>query len=174
MTTHHYDQFQIHGGYLLVAASSKGICLIHFGTSAKTLLKEAKEKLGTALEHSPAKLKEARTAIERYLSGDSKALLTLALDLRRGTALQRKVWHILQTIPYGQTLSYSEVARKAGKPRAVRAVGSACGANPLPLVVPCHRVLAKNGSLGGFGWGLPMKRWLLALESSQRQSRKAA
>ena len=81
-----------------------------------------------------------------------------------GTAFQRSVWRQLQEIPYGETISYGELARRVGNPKASRAVGSANGANPLPIVIPCHRVIAGDGTLGGFGGGLPTKQALLALE----------
>ena len=84
----------------------------------------------------------------------------------RGTEFQRRVWHALREIPYGETISYGELACRIGKPGASRAVGLANGANPLPIVVPCHRVIGADGSLTGFGGGLPIKRKLLALEEA--------
>jgi O-6-methylguanine DNA methyltransferase len=89
----------------------------------------------------------------------------LSLDLR-GTPFQRRVWAELRTIPYGETRSYQEVARAVGHPRAVRAVGAANGANPISIVVPCHRVIASDGKLGGYGGGLELKARLLAMERS--------
>jgi len=83
-----------------------------------------------------------------------------------GTVFQKAVWSALQEIPYGATISYGELARRVGNAKASRAVGSANGANPLPIVIPCHRVIAGDGSLGGFGGGLPSKQALLALESA--------
>ena len=90
--------------------------------------------------------------------------MDLPLDLEDNTPFQMKVWQALRAIPYGRVRSYGWVARKIGKPRAARAVGSACGANPVPLLVPCHRVVAGDGSLGGFSGGLLNKRRLLKLE----------
>lgn len=86
----------------------------------------------------------------------------------KGTPFQCRVWRALQQIPYGQTRSYAEQARAIGAPDAIRAVGSANGRNPIPVVVPCHRVIGSNGKLTGFGGGLALKRWLLDLESNQR------
>ena len=86
------------------------------------------------------------------------------LDLSAGTTFQQKVWRALRTIPRGETRSYAWVAKKIGQPNATRAVGAACGANPIPIIVPCHRVIASDGSLGGFSCGLAIKRRLLALE----------
>jgi methylated-DNA-[protein]-cysteine S-methyltransferase len=87
------------------------------------------------------------------------------LDLNpRGTTFQLDVWHALLDIPYGATISYAELARRIGKPNAVRAVGTANGANPIPVIIPCHRVIGSNGSLTGYGGGIERKQWLLALE----------
>lgn len=82
-----------------------------------------------------------------------------------GTAFQQRVWKSLQTIPYGETISYAELAKRTGNPKAARAVGSANGCNPIPIVIPCHRVIAADGTLGGFGGGLDVKQSLLTLES---------
>jgi methylated-DNA-[protein]-cysteine S-methyltransferase len=90
--------------------------------------------------------------------------LTLAFE---GTEFQKKVWTALCSIPYGQTISYKELAERIGNPKAVRAVGAANGANPIPIIVPCHRVIGSDGSLTGFGGGLPLKKRLLELESRQ-------
>lgn len=86
-----------------------------------------------------------------------------------GTSFQRRVWQELQAIPYGQTVSYGELARRIDAPRAVRAVGAANGANPIAIIIPCHRVIGANGSLTGFGGGLPTKRALLDLEQGKRR-----
>jgi O-6-methylguanine DNA methyltransferase len=95
------------------------------------------------------------------------------LDLSNGTTFQRKVWNTLRKIARGQTKSYGEIARAVGKPKAVRAVGSACGANPIPIFVPCHRVLAANKKLGGFSGGLNWKRELLAREGVKPEKRNS-
>ena len=89
--------------------------------------------------------------------------------LMEGTEFQKRVWKNLQSIPYGETISYGELARKVGDPKAVRAVGAANGQNPIPIIVPCHRVIGSNGSLTGFGGGLENKRKLLELERGQRR-----
>jgi AraC family transcriptional regulator, regulatory protein of adaptative response / methylated-DNA-[protein]-cysteine methyltransferase len=91
--------------------------------------------------------------------------LELPLDVR-ATAFQRRVWEALQQIPYGQTCSYSEIARKMGRPRAARAVARACATNPVSLVIPCHRVVREDGGLGGYRWGLARKQKLLDTERS--------
>ena len=87
----------------------------------------------------------------------------------QGTSFQRRVWRELQKVPYGKTISYGEIARRIGQPTASRAVGAANGANPIPIIIPCHRAIGADGSLTGFGGGLPAKRALLALESRQAQ-----
>ncbi|HWZ97001.1 MAG TPA: methylated-DNA--[protein]-cysteine S-methyltransferase [Candidatus Dormibacteraeota bacterium] len=89
--------------------------------------------------------------------------------LMEGTEFQKRVWKMLQTIPYGETISYGELAKKIGDPKAVRAVGAANGQNPIPIIVPCHRVIGSDGSLTGFGGGIENKKKLLELESAQRR-----
>jgi methylated-DNA-[protein]-cysteine S-methyltransferase len=108
-------------------------------------------------------LRDARELIQAYLGGETRRC-DLPLDLDGQPTFRKKVWGVLTTIPYGRVRSYGWVAKKIGKPLAARAVGGACGANPLPLIVPCHRVVAGNGSLGGFAGGLPVKKRLLRLE----------
>ena len=104
--------------------------------------------------------------LQQYFRGERQ---TFDLPLApRGTEFQLAVWEALQGIPYGETRSYADIAREIGRPAAVRAVGAANGANPIPIVIPCHRVVGSNGSLTGFGGGIETKRWLLALESPQR------
>ena len=105
---------------------------------------------------------EAMRQLREYFAG-KRADFDLPLA-PKGTVFQRSVWRQLQEIPYGETISYGELARRVGNPKASRAVGSANGANPLPIVIPCHRVIAGDGTLGGFGGGLPTKQALLALE----------
>ena len=105
---------------------------------------------------------EALRQLREYFAG-KRAGFDLPLA-PAGTAFQRSVWRQLQEIPYGETISYGELARRVGNPKASRAVGSANGANPLPIVIPCHRVIAGDGTLGGFGGGLLTKQTLLALE----------
>ena len=104
------------------------------------------------------------TVLRRYLDGDAAAIDALSVDTG-GTPFQERVWRALRDIPYGTTISYGELARRVGEPTAVRAVGAANGANPICIVVPCHRVIGADGSLTGYGGGLPRKRWLLAHEA---------
>lgn len=113
-------------------------------------------------EHAPARLAFARRQLDEYFAGKRRSFeLPLA---PRGTAFQLRVWEALRTIAWGATWSYAELAHHLGQPKAVRAVGGANGRNPLPIVVPCHRVIGADGSLTGFGGGLRIKALLLALE----------
>jgi methylated-DNA-[protein]-cysteine S-methyltransferase len=138
--------------------------MVHLGRGAVTI----KTKTGSlrvdcqAAGVPPAKL--ARQ-LKAYLSG-KPVRFGGRLDLSFGTPFQQKVWRAMLAIPRGQTRSYAWIAKKIGKPKAVRAVGAACGANPVPIVVPCHRVVASDGSLGGFGGGLALKKQLLKLEGA--------
>jgi O-6-methylguanine DNA methyltransferase len=102
-------------------------------------------------------------AVEDYFAGKPLSFKALPLDLQ-GSPFHLRVWQELRKIPPGETISYQELARRLGNPKAARAVGQACGANPIPLIVPCHRVIATNGTLGGFSSGLHRKRWLLEHE----------
>ena len=142
-------------GNLRLSASNKG--LIAIDVKAK-YSKEATKPDGRAQEI----LAEARKQLEQYFAGDRKKF-TIPLDLH-GTPFQVQAWKTLTRIPYGKTISYGEQARAMRKGKAFRAVGSANGKNPIPIVVPCHRVIASNGGLGGYSLGLKMKRQLMKLE----------
>lgn len=109
-----------------------------------------------------------RTAIEQLKAYFAGKLTDFDLSLApAGTPFQRNVWRALQTIPYGETTTYGAIAKQIGNPTAIRAVGAANGANPIPIIIPCHRVIGSNGKLTGFGGGLPTKERLLKLESRQ-------
>lgn len=112
-------------------------------------------------------LDQAEDQLLRYFSGQLKEF-TVPLDIQ-GTDFQKKVWQQLAKIPYGKTCSYQEIAKKIKQPKACRAVGTANGKNPLTIIIPCHRVIASNGSIGGYSGGLPMKVKLLALEGIKAQ-----
>jgi methylated-DNA-[protein]-cysteine S-methyltransferase len=114
-----------------------------------------------------------RAPFEAYFAGDPRALETVPWKAA-GTPFQLQVWDALCTIPAGETLSYAGLAERIGRPTAVRAVGLANGANPVALVVPCHRVIGTNGSLTGYGGGLPRKRWLLGHEGATFREQRAA
>jgi len=114
---------------------------------------------------NPRWVEDTAAAVNETLEGRRHRPLP-PLDLQAGTEFQREVWNALRGIPPGATASYLEIARKLGRPKAARAVGQACGANPIPVLIPCHRVLASNGKLGGFSGGLDWKRRLLAIEQA--------
>lgn len=153
---------------ITLVASDDGLCMV----SHDRPLTELREILkGHTLTKDVNHLAPYAKQIREFLAGTRREF-SLKLDVLKGTDMQRKVWAQLQRIPYGQTISYTEMAKRVGASKAVRAAGSACGANPMPLVIPCHRVLAKDGTLGGFGWGLPVKRQLLEMEAGI--TRKAA
>ena len=150
-------------GKLMVAATEKGICSVSFGDNAEELKNELeKEFFAASIENNDAVLKDSVTAILRNLDGE-KTILTLPLDLH-ASVFQMRVWSELRKIPYGETRSYGQIAEKLGNPKAVRAVARACATNPVALVNPCHRVIAADGKLSGYRWGIERKKQLLASE----------
>ena len=155
MSGYRYSTLKSAFGTFTLIASDEGICTIQLGSAPQHF---------TAQRDDEA-LRPYCEALQAYLDGQTQ-LLALPLDIQAGTPLQRTVWNELRRIAFGSTISYSELARRCGKPNAVRAIASACGKNPLPLLIPCHRVLAKDGSLGGFSLGLALKKQLLALEQA--------
>lgn len=161
-------------GKLLIVASHRGaraIGLLEAGEDVKDRL--ARRFPTPPIYEVNAFFSRACDAIDRYL--EKGEALDLPIDIAEGTALQRSVWQALRKIPYGETVSYTTLAERVGFPRAVRAVASACGANPLPLAIPCHRVIAKDGTLGGFSLGgLAVKEKLLAIESGAAKAHSVA
>lgn len=122
--------------------------------------------------HSLPVMRETLAQLRAYFAGDLR-VFDVPLEVV-GTDFQKRVWRALRTIPFGETRSYSQVAGQIGSPRAVRAVGAANGRNPIPIIVPCHRVIGASGGLVGFGGGLEWKRFLLGLEANNvERSRKA-
>jgi len=148
-------------GTVLIAATAKGICSVKLGDHASRLQKLLAEEFSQA-EIREVELRDLKEKILAFINGEV-GLAKLPLDVR-GTVFQRRVWEELRRIPRGETRTYREIARAIGAPEAVRAVGSACGANPVALVVPCHRAVRTDGGLGGYAWGLARKKKLLALE----------
>ena len=151
-------------GKLTLVASAKGLCEINFGSDKRTGT-TSPSTIQTASQSAVVRrhLDATERQLREYFGGKRKKF-SLKLDLS-GTAFQESAWRALATIPYGQTISYSQQAKRIRKPLAVRAVGSANGKNPVAIVLPCHRVISTDGSLGGYGGGLNIKRKLLALES---------
>jgi AraC family transcriptional regulator of adaptative response/methylated-DNA-[protein]-cysteine methyltransferase len=159
-------------GRLLVASTDKGICAVQLGdddAALEGLLRE--EFSGAAIERNDREHADWVQGVVGIAEGRSPHT-SLPIDIR-GTAFQQQVWRALQKIPAGRTRSYADVARSIGHPGAVRAVGSACGANPTALVVPCHRVVRTDGALGGYRWGLDRKRQLLESEKTAGQRSRA-
>jgi len=152
-------------GTVLIAATGKGLCSVKIGERPEALEKALKEEFQQA-DLSMADLSSLRKAFLSFLKGES-ALARVPLDIR-GTVFQRRVWDALRRIPRGETRTYAQIARAVGAPAAVRAVGSACGANPVALAVPCHRAVRSDGGLGGYAWGLPRKKLLLELEKRRK------
>jgi AraC family transcriptional regulator, regulatory protein of adaptative response / methylated-DNA-[protein]-cysteine methyltransferase len=160
-----FSSFRSPLGTVLVAATRKGLCAVKLGDDAATLERLLADEFSAA-ELVKEPLPELRQKILAFISGDG-SLGRIPVDIR-GTVFQQRVWQALREIPRGETRTYSQIARSIGAPDAVRAVGSACGANPVALVVPCHRAVRTDGGLGGYAWGLERKEQLLALEKKTR------
>lgn len=165
MTPLNYDRFDSPIGPLTVAADAQSVRHILFAENRH----EARGR--EHWQHAPddALVGQARAQLLEYLAGRRT---TFALPLRpQGTAFQCEVWQALADIPFGETWTYAQLAARVGKPTAMRAVGAANGRNPLPIVLPCHRVIGADGSLTGFGGGLPTKLALLRLEGAAAVAR---
>jgi AraC family transcriptional regulator of adaptative response/methylated-DNA-[protein]-cysteine methyltransferase len=163
----HYLTAKCALGRMLVAATDKGICKISFGDSAPSLEHSLREEFpAAALGRGGPKLRAWTRSILRHLNGH-QSRLDLPLDVRT-TAFQSRVWAALQSIPYGETRSYKQIAKAIGRPKAIRAVAHACATNSVAVLIPCHRIVREDGNLAGYRWGLKRKRHLLAKESSIR------
>lgn len=151
-------------GPLLLAATPRGLVRVSLPAyDPEETLEELAARISPRVLEAPARLDEARRKLDLYFEGNLTEF-DLPLDWSLSDGFRKKVQRAIHRIPYGQTRSYTEVARSAGNEWAVRAAGTACGSNPIPIVVPCHRVLRSGGALGGYGGGLPMKEALLRLE----------
>ena len=151
-------------GWVGLVGSEAGLIeLILPKSSRKAVLSEIKESAADAVEDT-TEFSDLSSRLQRYFSGE-KVLFSDNIDLNGATTFDRGVWKATADIPYGQTRSYAWVAEQIGRPRAFRAVGGALARNPLPIIVPCHRVIASSGNLGGFGGGLTLKKRLLELEA---------
>jgi AraC family transcriptional regulator of adaptative response/methylated-DNA-[protein]-cysteine methyltransferase len=153
-------------GTVLAAATPKGVCAVKLGNDTSKLKRLLSEEFSAA-DLVEAAMPELEASIRAFVEGEG-TLARVPLDIR-GTVFQRRVWDALRRIPRGKTRTYSEIARAIGAPAAVRAVGTACGANPVALVVPCHRAVRTDGGLGGYAWGLPVKERLLEVEKRRRK-----
>jgi AraC family transcriptional regulator, regulatory protein of adaptative response / methylated-DNA-[protein]-cysteine methyltransferase len=154
-------------GVVLVAATERGVCAILLGSEPHALMSELRTRFPQAVmqEAEPQFANWVAQVVAIVDHPEHNRQLDLPLDIR-GTAFQRRVWEVLRTIPPGRTLSYRDVATKLGSPAAVRAVAGACAANALAVAIPCHRVIAANGELAGYRWGVERKRELLHLEGA--------
>ena len=154
-------------GRMLIAATDKGICSIQFARSDSELIQGLKREFPFAARRpDDGELQAWVSTLLHHLRGKDLNS-SLPLDIQ-ATAFQRKVWAYLQSIPFGGTKSYAEVAKAIGKPRAFRAVARACATNPVAVAIPCHRVVRDDGSMGGYRWGLERKKTLLEMESGAR------
>jgi O-6-methylguanine DNA methyltransferase len=149
-------------GSLRLLATDQGLCRVVLPGEEGVEHWVGRYLAGSVLVEGALVLREAAEQLQRYFSGKGHSF-DLPLDIH-GTPFQQAVWKALLEIPYGETRSYAQVAAAVGRPRAARAVGMANGANPLPIVIPCHRVICSDGSLGGYGGGLALKEALLRLE----------
>jgi methylated-DNA-[protein]-cysteine S-methyltransferase len=158
-------------GELLVAQTERGVVKLALPSrggsdlTADSVLEELATLVSPRIFESPRRLDEARRELDAYFEGELQRF-SVPVDWRLAKGFTSKVLHHVARIPYGRTLSYGEVARKAGNPRAFRAAGTACGHNPVPLIVPCHRVVQASGEPGNYGGGPEMKQALLKLEGA--------
>jgi methylated-DNA-[protein]-cysteine S-methyltransferase len=158
--------FKSRWGWMAVAESGRGLAAISLPMASKAaVVARLGLDAGSWTSSSSETLRDARQQLLEYLAG-ARTSFDLPLDLSMGTPFQRRVWNTLRAIPYGQLWSYRGLASRVGGVQYARAVGGAVGANPMPIIVPCHRVVAQDRTIGGFSSGLPAKRRLLALEGS--------
>jgi methylated-DNA-[protein]-cysteine S-methyltransferase len=151
-------------GTIRLAVRDGALCALGFEEQWPSLAKDLESRLGPVTFVRSSGLEDFVDPLKAYFQGNPSALDRIPVRLD-GTPFQQEVWRQLRRIPAGTTVSYAELARRVGKPRAQRAVGAANGANPVSIVVPCHRVVRSDGKLGGYGGGADRKRWLLAHES---------
>ncbi|HKD43470.1 MAG TPA: methylated-DNA--[protein]-cysteine S-methyltransferase [Myxococcaceae bacterium] len=158
------DEIETPIGNLRLVAAGDALCAVAFVDRWSGLEEDLRRRFAGAPLRRERNPGGASKCLEAYFAGELLALDGLRVDTG-GTPFQRKVWSALRDIGVGRTASYSEVAKAVGSPSAVRAVGAANGANPIPIVIPCHRVIGTDGSLCGYGGGLERKRWLLSHEA---------
>jgi len=162
------DRFRLESpiGELVGYLREGALCALDFGDRDESNRALLERRFGAIDVREGAGARETRRRLAAYFGGELEALDAIAVDAG-GTEFQAKVWAALRRIPPGRTASYSELAAAVGSPSAVRAVGTANGQNPVPVVIPCHRVVRSDGTLGGYGGGLDRKRWLLDHEKAR-------
>jgi len=152
-------------GKLLIATTAKGVCAVRFGDSERKLEQDLRNEFSAAeISREDGELRDIAKTVQRLFIQPASAS-EIPLDIQ-GTAFQQRVWSALRMIPRGETRTYTDVARQIGSPRAVRAVANACGSNPVAVVIPCHRVVQKNGSMAGYRWGVERKAAMLRAEQT--------
>ena len=158
-----YTTFNTPFGKTGVAVTPYGICRVVLSIASESKFVEALKMTYHSPKKQPRQLIEIEKEFHLYFSGKLKKF-TFKVDLRQGTSFQQRVWEKLKAIPFGETRSYQWLATEICQPKACRAVGNANGKNPTPIIIPCHRVIQKNGGLGGFTGGTHLKKYLLELE----------
>ncbi len=164
----YYSDIETPVGPVWAAISHNGLMMLNFPCKEKRFLTEVALRSKIVPEYRPSKLDDLSLWLDDYFKGETHRFKE-KLDLR-GTAFQKKVWKTIQNVPYGKLISYGQIARNINNPKASRAVGNSVARNPLAIVIPCHRVISSSGGLGGFGGGLPRKRFLLKVEGVLSES----
>ena len=171
MESVYYTHIEVPTGDFWVAKTSKGIVQASIHKTQRRFLELLEKRVGGIPKYAPEEFIEEEKQLNEYFEGKRKAF-NFTFDLK-GTEFQLAVWREIANVPYGRLTSYSNLADAAGSPKAVRAAGSATGANPIGLLIPCHRVIRSDGGLGGFGGGIPMKRQLLEHEGILEKGKNA-
>lgn len=161
----YYTAMRTPVGRLFVAATPAGLVRVAFDRAESAFVDELRRRLKMDVVKSGDRLVEIVAQLEAYFAG-KRRVFDIAVDLKRMAPFQRSVLRAALKVPAGQVVSYGEIARRIGRPRASRAVGQALGHNPIPIVIPCHRVVSSSGGLGGYTGGLPIKKTLLKLEGA--------
>ena len=162
MSLVYYTRYPSPIGEILIASTEKGICSLALSQDEDEFVQSLSKKFAAEPIRDDTKFRRVREMLDSYFEG-KPVEFEAPFDLR-GTDFQRSVWTEIHKIGYGKTRSYGSIAKAVGRPKASRAVGNAVGSNPVPLIIPCHRVIHSDGTLGGFGGGLPLKKRLLKLE----------
>lgn len=165
----HFDEIETPIGKIVLGESGGTLVALDFESSIDPVVRRLQRRYGTIEVSAGNGARQFRDRLEAYFKGDLSAISGIAVD-PKGTPFQREVWSALQSIPVGSTASYSDIAARIGRPAAVRAVGLANARNPIAVVIPCHRVVGRDGSLTGYAGGLDRKRWLLEHEGYFPQS----